>query len=198
MVENLPFSWIVCDLLYSCSMWASYDNHLHWKICSERKTNKWNDPCRSGKEKNQNFWADICISLKDIFLNQIILFLLWNILCLIFQSSKFIFNLPTTIFGLISIVCGTPIKDLYGDYMCWILSGLLASNCLKQTLGGFSIAMYRIVCLERPEIAMSQMNQRKLRNHLLFLELATMTLLLGFCCGGAIIAGTEPTMEFLR
>ena len=114
------------------------------------------------------------------------------------QSSKLIFNLLPTLFVVISIVCGTPIKDLYGDYMCWILSGLMASNCLKQTLGGFTVAMYRIVCLERPEIAMSQQNQRKLRNHLLFLELATMTLLLGFCCGGAVIAGTEPTMEFLR
>ena len=114
------------------------------------------------------------------------------------QSSKLVFNLLPTLFVVISIVCGTPIKDLYGDQLCRILSGLLNSSGIKQTLGGFFMGIYRIICLKRPEIAMSQQNQRKLRNHLLRLELATMVLLFVYSYEGASITGTEPSMEFLR
>ena len=114
------------------------------------------------------------------------------------QSSKLIFNLLPTLFVVISIVCGTPIKDLYGDQLCRILSGLLNSSGIKQTLGGFFMGIYRIICLKRPEIAMSLLNQRKLRNHLLRLELATLVLLFVYSYEGASITGTEPSMEFLR
>ena len=114
------------------------------------------------------------------------------------QSSKLVFNLLPTLFVVISIVCGKPIKDLYGDQLCCILSGLLNSSGIKQTLGGFFIGIYRIICLERPEIAMSLQNQRRLRNHLLRLELATMVLLFGYTYEGASITGTQPSMEFFR
>ena len=114
------------------------------------------------------------------------------------QSSKLVFNLLPTLFVVISIVCGTPIKDLYGDQLCRILSGLLNSSGIKQTLGGFFMGIYRIICLKRPEIAMSQQNQRKLRNHLLRLELATLVLLFVYSYEGANMTGTEPSMEFLR
>ena len=114
------------------------------------------------------------------------------------QSSKFIFNILPTLFGFISIVIGKPIKDLYGDHLCWIFSGLLCSGALKQTLGGFFLAIYRIICLKRPEIAMSLQNQRKIRNNLLCLELTTMVLLLVYFYEGATITGTEPSLEFLR
>ena len=114
------------------------------------------------------------------------------------QSSKLIFNLLPALFALISIVSGTPIKDLYGDHLSWIMSGLCCCAAVKQTLGGFFVAIYRIVCLKRPEIAMSLQNQRKLRNHLLRLELATMVLLFVYSYEGASITGTEPSMEFLR
>ena len=114
------------------------------------------------------------------------------------QFSKLIFNLLPAIFALISIGSGTPIKDLYGDHLCWIFSGLLCSSAVKQTLGGFFLAIYRIICLKMPEIAMSQQNQRKLRNNLLCLELTTMLLLLVYFFEGATITGTEPSLEFLR
>ena len=114
------------------------------------------------------------------------------------QSSKFIFNILPALFGFISIVIGKPIKDLYGDHLSWSISGLWFSSVVKQTLGGFFIAIYRIICLKRPKIAMSLQNQRKLRNHLLCFELATMVLLLVYFYGGASITGTEPSMEFLR
>ena len=114
------------------------------------------------------------------------------------QSSKLIFNLLPTLFVVISIVCGTPIKDLYGDQLCCILSGLLNLSAIKQTLGGFFVGIYRIICLERPEVAMNLQNQRKLRNHLLRLELSTMVLLFGYTYEGASITGTQPSMEFFR
>ena len=114
------------------------------------------------------------------------------------QSSKLVFNLLPTLFVVISIFCGTPIKDLYGDQLCRILSGLLNSSGIKQTLGGFFMGIYRIICLKRPEIAMSFQNQRKIRNNLLCLELTTMVLLLVYFYEGATITGTEPSLEFLR
>ena len=114
------------------------------------------------------------------------------------QSSKLVFNLLPTLFVVISIVCGKPIKDLYGDQLCCILSGLLNLSAIKQTLGGFFVGIYRIICLERPEVAMSLQNQRKLRNHLLRLELATMILLLVYCYAGASMTGTQPSMEIFR
>ena len=114
------------------------------------------------------------------------------------QSSKLIFNLLPTLFVVISIVSWTPIKDLYGDQLCCILSGLLNLSAIKQTLGGFFVGIYRIICLERPEVAMSLQNQRKLRNHLLRLELATMILLLVYCYAGASMTGTQPSMEIFR
>ena len=114
------------------------------------------------------------------------------------QSSKLIFNLLPVLFALISIVSGTPIKDLYGDHLSWIMSGLCCCAAVKQTLGGFFVAIYRIICLKRPEIAMSLQNQRKLRNNLLCLELTTMVLLLVYFYKGATITGTEPSLEFFR
>ena len=114
------------------------------------------------------------------------------------QSSKFIFNVLPALFALISIVVGTPITHLYGDHLSWIISGLWCCYCVKQTLGGFFVAIYRIICLKRPEIAMSLQNQRRLRNHLLRLELATMVLLFGYTYNGARITGTQPSMEFFR
>ena len=114
------------------------------------------------------------------------------------QSSKFIFNLLPALFALISIVSGTPIKDLYGDHLCWIISGLWCASAVKHSIGGFFLAIYRIICLKRPEIAMSQQNQRKIRNNLLCLELTTMALLLVYFYEGATITGTEPSLEFLR
>ena len=116
----------------------------------------------------------------------------------LFQSSKLILNLLPTLFVVISIACGTPIKDLYGDQLCRFLSGLLNSSGIKQTLGGFFMGIYRIICLKRPEIAMSQQNQRKLRNHHIRLELATMVFLFLYSYVGASITGTEPSMEFFR
>ena len=115
-----------------------------------------------------------------------------------FQSSKFIVQLLSALFALISIVSGTPIKDLYGDHLSWIISGLWCFSALKQTLGGFFLAIYRIICLKRPEIAMSLQNQRKIRNNLLCLELTTMVLLLVYFYEGATITGTEPSLEFFR
>ena len=114
------------------------------------------------------------------------------------QSSKFIFNVLPALFALISIVVGTPITHLYGDHLSWIISGLWCCYCVKQTLGGFFVAIYRIICLKRPEIAMSLQNQRKLRNNLLCLELTTMVLLMVYFYEGATITGTEPSMELLR
>ena len=114
------------------------------------------------------------------------------------QSSKLILNLMPTVFILLSLFYGTPVKTLYGDAMCWVLLGSLSCLCMKQILGGFFIATYRIICLKRPDIAMNIRSQRKLKNQLLRLELITMVLFLELLYFGVTISGTEPSMEFLR
>ena len=138
------------------------------------------------------------ILVDQVKKNLILIFELKCCMSNLLQSSKFIFNILPALFALISICVGTPIKHLYGDHLSWIISGLWCCYCVKQTLGGFFVAIYRIICLERPDIAMSLQSQRKLRNHLLRLELATMVLLLVYWYGGASITGTEPSMELLR
>ena len=103
-----------------------------------------------------------------------------------------------TVFILLSLFYGTPVKTLYGDAMCWVLLGIMSCIYMKQILGGFFIAAYRIICLKRPNIAMNITSQGKLRNQLLRLELITMVLFLELLYFGATISGTEPSMEFLR
>ena len=103
-----------------------------------------------------------------------------------------------TVFILLSLFYGTPVKTLYGDAMCWVLLGILSCLCMKQILGGFFIAAYRIICLKRPDIAMNITSQRKLKNQLLRLELLAMVLFLELLYFGTTISGTEPSMEFLR
>ena len=114
------------------------------------------------------------------------------------QSSELILNLMPTVFILLSLFYGTPVKTLYGDAMCWVLLGILSCLCMKQILGGFFIAAYRIICLKRSDIAMNITSQRKLKIQLLRLELITMVLFLELLYFGTTISGTEPSMEFLR
>ena len=99
---------------------------------------------------------------------------------------------------LLSLVKGQPVKTLYGDGMVWILSGIIACQSVKQILGGFFIAIYRIICMKRPEIAMSLYRQREITNQLFFLELLSLIFFLEFFYLGASMTGTEPVMEFLR
>ena len=102
------------------------------------------------------------------------------------------------VFTLLSLFYGTPVETLYGDAMCWVLLGIMSCIYMKQILGGFFIAAYRIICLKRSDIAMNIKSQRKLRNQLLRLELITMVLFLELLYFGTTISGTEPSMEFLR
>ena len=69
---------------------------------------------------------------------------------------------------------------------------------VKQILGGFFIAIYRIICMKRPEIAMSLYRQREITNQLFFLELLSLIFFLELFYLGASMTGTEPVMEFLR
>ena len=116
----------------------------------------------------------------------------------ILQSTKLILNVMSIVFILLSLFYGTPVKTLYGETICSILSGLISCLYMKQILGGFFIATYRIICLKRPDIAMNVQNQRKLRNQLLHLEMTTMGLFLALFGLVATYYGTEPSIEFFR
>ena len=107
-------------------------------------------------------------------------------------------NIMSIVFILLSLFYGTPLKTLYGETICSILSGLISCLYMKQILGGFFIATYRIICLKRPDIAMNVQNQRKLRNQLLQLEMTTMGLFLALFGLVGTYYGTEPSIEFFR
>ena len=82
--------------------------------------------------------------------------------------------------------------------MCWVVSGFMGFSSLKQCLGGFVMAIYRNICLKKPEIAMNLQHQRKLMKKLFSLELITISFLLTFYGAGVAVSNTDPTMEFLR
>jgi hypothetical protein len=113
----------------------------------------------------------------------------------ILQSTKLIINLMSIVFILLSLFFGTPVKTLYGETICSILSGLISCLYMKQILGGFFIAIYRIICLKR---RMNVLNQRTLRNQLQSLEITTMGLFLVLFGFVATYSGTEPSIEFFR
>ena len=114
------------------------------------------------------------------------------------QSSKFVVNLILTVFILLSLVFGQPIKILYGDTLCWILSGCFNFMAIKQVLGGFFISIYRIICMKMPKIAMNLESQRKVTNQLLLLELITTVFFLGIFYLGRHVSNTEVTLVFFR
>ena len=55
-------------------------------------------------------------------------------------------------------------KEIFGEISCWIVKFAVVSICLKQVLGGFFMAFYRIICMKRPDIALNLNKQRHIRS----------------------------------
>ena len=99
---------------------------------------------------------------------------------------------------LLTLLLEVSIKDMLGESACWIMTISGACHNLKIILGGCFMAVYRFICVKRPEIAMNIQNSRRITNHLLIMELITFIFLLILVMIGAIISGTSPTMAFCR
>ena len=66
----------------------------------------------------------------------------------------------------------------------------------KYILGGFFMALYRMICMERP--AQKQERQRQITNQLFKIEWITIILFVGIYFIGAGIAGTNVEMAYCR
>ena len=107
-------------------------------------------------------------------------------------------NLLPTIFILISLALGKPLKTLYGDTLCRLLCGCLNFLAIKQVLGGFFIAVYRIICVKMPRVAFNPHSHRKITNQLLLLELITAVFFLEMFYFGGKFTYAGVTLVFLR
>ena len=61
-------------------------------------------------------------------------------------------NLITTVFILLSLAFGKPLKILYEDTLRWILCVCFNIQAVWQVLGGFFVSVYRILCMNVPTL----------------------------------------------
>ena len=95
-----------------------------------------------------------------------------------------------------SLAMRTPVKELFGDKVCWMDAFLAAFLSFKYVLGGFFMALYRIICSNRP--SQKYRRQRQITNQLFLMEIITMLSLLGFYFIGAGITGTNSDIASCR
>ena len=95
-----------------------------------------------------------------------------------------------------SLAMRTPVKELFGDNVCWMVAFLATLGSFKYVLGGFFMALYRIICSNRP--SQKYRRQRQITNQLFLLEWITMLILLGFYFIGAGITGTNSDIASCR
>ena len=95
-----------------------------------------------------------------------------------------------------SLAMRTPMKELFGDKVCWMVAFLATLLSFKYVLGGFFMALYRIICFNRP--SQKYQGQRRITNQLFLMEWITMLLLLGFYFIGAGITGTNSDIASCR
>ena len=90
--------------------------------------------------------------------------------------------LPTII---LLIATRTPMSKLFGDNSCRIMAIVQSCSFIKLILGGFFMAIYRMICLKRP--AMKLARRKQIANQILGLEFLTSVILLGFLIGARAI-----------
>ena len=103
---------------------------------------------------------------------------------------------PIPILVLASLVTEKPIGNLFGKNICWLYS-FLASCCVtKIGIGGFFLAIYRIICLKWPLQGMKKLKQ--ISNELIVLEWITAFFLSGIHMSGIGFTGTDLSLAFCR
>ena len=99
-------------------------------------------------------------------------------------------------FIILSLTMRTPVKELFGDIVCWMVVFLDNLISTKYVLGGFFMALYRIICSYRP--TQKYQRQRQITNQLFLIEWIIMLFLLGFYFIGSGITGTNSDIAFCR
>ena len=87
-------------------------------------------------------------------------------------------------------------EELFGETTCWMYIFMEEIIGMKYVLGGFFMALYRIICMVR--LGQKQERQRQITNQLFKMELITTILFLGIYFIGAGIAGTNAEMAYCR
>ena len=95
-----------------------------------------------------------------------------------------------------SLSLDTPIKELYGESFSWFFSFIYACRAIRYVVGGFFMAIYRMICMKNQVQGLKRQNQ--IMNQLMVLDWITMFFLVGFHFIGADITGTDSSMAFCR
>lgn len=69
---------------------------------------------------------------------------------------------------------------------------------LKCTIGGFFMALHRIVLIKIPNIGRNVKTSRKIMNHFLVMEVMIIFMLLGICLVGNLMSGTGLVLAFCQ
>ena len=99
-------------------------------------------------------------------------------------------------FSISSLAMRTSVEKLFGETTCWMYIWMEILISSKYILGGFFMALYRIICMVRP--AQKQERQRQITNQLFKMEWITIILFVGIYFIGAGIAGTNVEMAYCR
>ena len=97
-----------------------------------------------------------------------------------------------------SFVSETPVKELYGETFAWIVQKAFTCLGTKAVLGGLSMAVFRIICLKKQNIAMDLQKQKHITTEILILELITLFFFVGFDHVGVSMTGTDIVIAFCK
>ena len=95
-----------------------------------------------------------------------------------------------------SLAMRTPVEELFGETTCWMYIFMEEIIGMKYVLGGFFMALYRIICMVR--LGQKQERQRQITNQLFIMEWIIIVSFLGIHLIGAGIAGTNVEMAYCR
>ena len=84
-----------------------------------------------------------------------------------------------------TVAAGSPFEKLFGANLCWVLRIAALYRQIKQAIGSFFMAFYRVLCMRRP--AMKSIRRRKIVNQLLWQERIITVFLFGFFIFGWIL-----------
>ena len=90
----------------------------------------------------------------------------------------------------------SPLIEILGETSCWVLKSLQVCKGLKSALGGFFMAVYRLILMKKPNIAMNVRSQRRITYELVFLEWITLILLFVMFGFGKKLRGTNVISAF--
>ena len=74
-----------------------------------------------------------------------------NSILIIFQTFQVSVNILLTLFFILSYSTQIPVSEILGETICWAMNSLRECRGLKIILGGFFMAVYRMINMNTPQ-----------------------------------------------